>query len=89
MYKLHSTKIDLVLSTELFLWINSISICLLQIWVCKHERFQRCVIILIVQVLLFNIDSNIIIDNLIPKVIEMELQFCSFKLLMQEFASEE
>uniref|UniRef100_A0A0R3RS73 G protein-coupled receptor n=1 Tax=Elaeophora elaphi TaxID=1147741 RepID=A0A0R3RS73_9BILA len=51
MYKFFSTRIDFVLGTELFLWINSISTCLLQIWVCKHERFQRCVIILIVQLI--------------------------------------
>uniref|UniRef100_A0AAF5RXG6 Uncharacterized protein n=3 Tax=Wuchereria bancrofti TaxID=6293 RepID=A0AAF5RXG6_WUCBA len=51
MYKLFSTRIDFILGTEFFLWINSISTCLLQIWVCKHERFQRCVIILIIQLI--------------------------------------
>ncbi|VDK79499.1 unnamed protein product [Onchocerca ochengi] len=51
MYRFFSTKLDLVLGTKLFLWVNTISTCLLQIWICKYERFQRCVIILVVQLI--------------------------------------
>ncbi|CAG9538240.1 unnamed protein product [Cercopithifilaria johnstoni] len=51
MYQVFSIKVDFVLGTELFLWINSISTSLLQIWICRHERFQRCVIILIIELI--------------------------------------
>ncbi|EFO19287.1 hypothetical protein LOAG_09205 [Loa loa] len=50
-YRVYPTKIDFLLGTELFLWINSISTCFLQLWVCKHKRIQRCLTILIIQLI--------------------------------------